>query len=32
MEKLAPKGEILARVLGALMIVAGAVQLIWRAS
>ena len=31
-EKLAPKGEILARVLGALMIVAGAVQLIWRAS
>jgi len=32
MEKLAPKGEILARVLGALMIVAGAVRLIWRAS
>ena len=31
-EKLAPKGEILARVLGALMIVAGAVRLIWRAS
>src|ERR1700722_7300684 len=32
MEKLAPRGEILARVLGALMIVAGAVRLIWRAS
>jgi predicted metal-binding membrane protein len=31
-EKLAPKGEILARVLGTLMIVAGAVRLIWRAS
>ncbi len=32
MEKLAPKGEILARALGALMIGAGAVRLIWRAS
>ena len=32
MEKLAPKGEILARALGALMIVAGAVRLIWPAS
>jgi predicted metal-binding membrane protein len=32
MEKLAPKGEILAKALGALMIGAGAVGLIWRAS
>jgi predicted metal-binding membrane protein len=31
-EKLAPKGEILAKALGALMIGAGAVRLIWRAS
>ena len=30
MEKLAPKGEILARALGVLMIAAGAVRLIWR--
>jgi predicted metal-binding membrane protein len=32
MEKLAPKGELLAKALGALMIVAGAARLIWRAS
>ncbi len=32
MEKLAPKGELLAKALGALMIGAGAAQLIWRAS
>lgn len=32
MEKLAPKGEILAKALGALMIGAGAARLIWRAS
>jgi predicted metal-binding membrane protein len=31
-EKLAPKGEMLAKTLGALMIGAGAVRLIWRAS
>ena len=31
-EKLAPKGELLAKALGALMIGAGAAQLIWRAS
>jgi predicted metal-binding membrane protein len=31
MEKLAPKGELLAKALGALMIGAGAAQLIWRA-
>src|SRR6185437_6661712 len=30
MEKLAPKGEILARALGVLMLAAGAVRLIWR--
>jgi predicted metal-binding membrane protein len=32
MEKLAPKGDILAKALGALMIGAGAARLIWRAS
>jgi predicted metal-binding membrane protein len=32
MEKLAPKGEILAKALGALMIGAGAARLIWQAS
>ena len=32
MEKLAPKGDMLAKALGALMIGAGAVRLIWRAS
>jgi predicted metal-binding membrane protein len=32
MEKLAPKGEILAKALGALMIGAGAARLIWRAA
>lgn len=32
MEKLAPKGEFLAKARGALMIGAGAVRLIWRAS
>src|SRR5262249_1153844 len=32
MEKLAPKGEILAKALGALMIGAGAARLIWPAS
>jgi hypothetical protein len=32
MEKLAPKGELLAKALGALMIGAGAARLIWRAS
>jgi predicted metal-binding membrane protein len=32
MEKLAPKGELLAKALGALMIGAGAAQLIWRGS
>jgi predicted metal-binding membrane protein len=31
MEKLAPKGELLAKALGALMIGAGAAQLVWRA-
>jgi predicted metal-binding membrane protein len=31
-EKLAPKGELLAKALGALMIGAGAARLIWRAS
>ena len=32
MEKLAPKGDLLAKALGALMIGAGAARLIWRAS
>jgi predicted metal-binding membrane protein len=32
MEKLAPKGEILAKALGAIMICAGAARLIWQAS
>ena len=32
MEKLAPKGDLLAKALGALMIGAGAVRLIWRAA
>ena len=32
MEKFPPKGELLAKALGALMIGAGAAQLIWRAS
>jgi predicted metal-binding membrane protein len=32
MEKLAPKGEMLAKALGALMIAAGAARLIWQSS
>jgi predicted metal-binding membrane protein len=32
MEKLAPKGEILAKALGALMIGAGVARLIWQPS
>jgi predicted metal-binding membrane protein len=32
MEKIAPKGDLLAKALGALMIGAGAARLIWRTS